>query len=173
MTSPRTPHREHAMTKDGRWKVTFNLAAPFYRVRSGEPQRLRYAALNGTSSSARSHQPPEPESSSPGKRDSDPQGFKSMSSSGLGSSKLRRTPHVCRSRIECTSVSSGCSLALLPGSAEPGLRSESFASLAVQARPTRILGQYPSQSITTGLPSDSNASQPGNGCRCHRIAASR
>jgi hypothetical protein len=63
MSSPRTPHREHAMTKDGRWKVSFNLAAPFYRVRSGKPQRLRYTALNGTSSSAQSRQPPEPESS--------------------------------------------------------------------------------------------------------------
>jgi hypothetical protein len=47
------------MTKDGRWKVM----APFYRVRSGKPQRLRYTALNGTSSSARRRQPPEPESS--------------------------------------------------------------------------------------------------------------
>jgi hypothetical protein len=63
MSSPRTPHRENAMTKDGRWKVSFNLAAPFYRVRSGKPQRLRYTALNGTSSSAQSRQPPEPESS--------------------------------------------------------------------------------------------------------------
>ena len=43
--------------------MTFNLAAPFYRTRSGKPQRLRYTALNGTSSSARSRQPPEPESS--------------------------------------------------------------------------------------------------------------
>ncbi len=51
------------MTKDGRWKVSFNLAAPLYRVRSGKSQRLRYTALNGTSSSARSRQPPEPESS--------------------------------------------------------------------------------------------------------------
>ena len=63
MSSPRTPHREHAMTKDGQWKVTFNPAAPFYRVRSGKPQRLRYTALNSTSSSAKSRQPPEPESS--------------------------------------------------------------------------------------------------------------
>jgi hypothetical protein len=53
MSSPRTPHGEHAMTKDGRWKVTFNLVALFYRVRSGKQQRLRYTALNGTSSSAR------------------------------------------------------------------------------------------------------------------------
>jgi hypothetical protein len=63
MSSPRTPHGEHAMTKDGRWKVSFDIAAPFYRVRSGKSQRLRCAALNGTSSSARSRQPPEPESS--------------------------------------------------------------------------------------------------------------
>ncbi len=63
MSSPRTPHRAHAMTKGGQSKVTFNLAAPFFRVRSGKPQRLRYTALNGTSSSARGRQPPEPECS--------------------------------------------------------------------------------------------------------------
>jgi hypothetical protein len=83
-----------AHTTCGRWKVSFNLAAPFYRVRSGKPQRLRYTALIGTSSSARSRQPPEPESPSPGTRprDSDSPGFKSMSCSGLGSSSLRHTP---------------------------------------------------------------------------------
>ena len=43
--------------------VTFILAAPFYRVRSDEPQRLRYTALNGTSPSARSRQPHNSESS--------------------------------------------------------------------------------------------------------------
>ncbi len=57
-TSYRTRH-----DKDGPWKVSFNLAAPFNRVRSGKPQRLRYTALNGTSSSAPSRQPREAESS--------------------------------------------------------------------------------------------------------------
>jgi hypothetical protein len=100
MSSPRTPHREHAMTKDGRREATFNLASPFHR---DKPQRLRYTALNGTFSSAQSRPPPKPESSiraSRGaSRDSDLRGFKSMSSSGLGSSSLRHTCPVAPSGI--------------------------------------------------------------------------
>jgi hypothetical protein len=38
-SSPRTSHRKRH-DKHGPWKVMFNLAAPFCRVRSGLPQRL-------------------------------------------------------------------------------------------------------------------------------------
>jgi hypothetical protein len=46
---------QHVITNNGRLEVTFKviLAAPFYRVRLDEQQRLRYTALNGTSPSAR------------------------------------------------------------------------------------------------------------------------
>jgi hypothetical protein len=49
--------RSTPYSKEWRWKMPFNLAAPLCRVRSVKPQRLRYRALNGIFAPARSRQP--------------------------------------------------------------------------------------------------------------------
>ena len=59
----RTPHREDAMTNDGRLKVTFNLRSTVITGPLGLTATVEIHRSQRSFSSAQSRQPPEPESS--------------------------------------------------------------------------------------------------------------